>query len=107
MHSLPRVRQRRAWLGAFASLAALTIAVGAALATGTTVGQPTALVERLSGASTTFLDAVATALPVGYAFGAGMVAAVNPADSRSCLPISACTWAPATGRETGPRFAGR
>jgi cytochrome c biogenesis protein CcdA len=36
------------------------------------------LVERLSGTSTTLLDAVATALPVGYAFGAGMVAAVSP-----------------------------
>lgn len=36
------------------------------------------LVERLSGASTTLLQAIATGLPVGYAFGAGMVAAVNP-----------------------------
>jgi len=36
------------------------------------------VVERLSGASTTLLDTIARALPVGYAFAAGMVAAVNP-----------------------------
>ena len=36
------------------------------------------VVERLSGASTTLLQGVAVTLPVGYAFGAGMVAAVNP-----------------------------
>ena len=36
------------------------------------------LVERLSRASTTLLQGVAVTLPVGYGFGAGMVAAVNP-----------------------------
>jgi cytochrome c biogenesis protein CcdA len=34
--------------------------------------------ERLSGASATLLDSIASVLPVGYAFTAGMVAAVNP-----------------------------
>ena len=41
-------------------------------------GGPALQVERLSGGSATILQGIATALPVGYAFGAGMVAAVNP-----------------------------
>jgi cytochrome c-type biogenesis protein len=61
-----------------ASLVALVLAVGAALATVTAVGQPAFWVERLSGTSTTFLQNIGGALPIGYAFGAGMVAAVNP-----------------------------
>lgn len=68
----------RVWLGGLLALAALAVAVSAALATGTSAGGPVIVVERLSGASTTLLQAIATGLPVGYAFGAGMVAAVNP-----------------------------
>ncbi len=75
---MPRLRDRRAWLGALVSVAALAVAFGSALVTGTALSQPTALVERLSGGSATLLDAVGSALPVGYAFGAGMVATVNP-----------------------------
>ena len=69
---------RRGWPGALLALAALAVAFGAALATGTSVGGPVVIVERLSGASTTLLDTIATGLPLGYAFAAGMVAAVNP-----------------------------
>ena len=68
----------RAWLGALLCLAALALAVSAALATGTSAGGPVVFVERLSGASTTVLQGIATGLPAGYAFSAGMVAAVNP-----------------------------
>lgn len=68
----------RVWLGGILSFAALAAVVSAALATGTSAQGPVVVVERLSGASTTLLQAIATGLPVGYAFGAGMVAAVNP-----------------------------
>ena len=68
----------RVWLGGLLSLAALAVVVSAALATGNSAGGPVVVVERLSGASTTLLQAIATGLPAGYAFGAGMVAAVNP-----------------------------
>lgn len=72
------LRDRRAWVGALVSLSALATAIGAALATGAANGGPVLQVERVSGGSATILQGIATALPLGYAFGAGMVAAVNP-----------------------------
>ncbi len=60
------------------SVAALATVVVAALATGNSAGRPVMMLERLSGASTTLLAEIAAGLPVGYAFAAGMVAAVNP-----------------------------
>lgn len=73
-----RFRARRALLAGLLSLAALAIAVGAAIATGSSAGGAVVMIERLSGASTTLLATIGTGLPLGYAFGAGMVAAVNP-----------------------------
>ena len=96
---MPRLRERRAWLGVLTSIAAFALAVGAALATGAGAGQPTALVERLSVVSTTLLDSVASALPIGYAFGAGMVAAVNPCGF-ALLPAYLGLY---LGAEAGPR----
>lgn len=65
-------------MGVLASLGAFTGAVLAALLTGAGVGGFTGGVEGVSSASTTLLAKIAAALPLGYAFGAGMVAAVNP-----------------------------
>ncbi len=72
----PRGRHRR-WLPVLAVLAVLGIAVAAA-----TLGRPApgqvGTAERLSAAATTLLSDLAAAIPLGYAFGAGMVAAANP-----------------------------
>ena len=63
-----------------ALLAAVVLAatVGAALAGGPTGGTVGMWFERLSGSLSVRLGGVGTALPFGYAFGAGMLAAVNP-----------------------------
>lgn len=55
----------------------LALAVGAAVAGRSSAGQ-LGLAESIPAASASMLSRVATALPLGYAFGAGMVAAVNP-----------------------------
>jgi cytochrome c biogenesis protein CcdA len=51
--------------------------VGAVL-TGATIGAVTSGVESLSASSGNFLGSVSRFIPLGFAFGAGMVAAVNP-----------------------------
>src|SRR5262249_33288192 len=92
----------RAWLGGLLSLAALALAVSAAIATGTAAGGPVGFVERLSGASTTLPPAIAAGLPAGYAFGAGMVAAVNPCGF-ALLPAYLGLYLAAEGRPGGWR----
>jgi len=57
---------------------ALLVAVVGSVVTGTNVSVVTAGVESLVTVSNTFLGNLADAIPLGYAFGAGMVAAVNP-----------------------------
>jgi cytochrome c-type biogenesis protein len=52
-------------------------AVGAVL-TGQAIGSVNASIETVSGSSGSLLGSIANAIPLGYAFGAGMVAAVNP-----------------------------
>jgi len=68
----------RGRLGFIASLLALAAAVGLALLTGSGIGPITGGVEKASFASAAALRSLSGALPVGYAVGAGMVAAVNP-----------------------------
>ncbi len=68
-------RGRRAFIASFLVLGA---AVGLALLTGSGIGPITAGVEKASFASAGALRSLSGALPVGYAVGAGMVAAVNP-----------------------------
>ena len=53
-------------------------AVSAAVLTGPTIGSINSGVEAVFSASTSLMAGLADALPVGYAFGAGMVAALNP-----------------------------
>ncbi len=65
-------------LAGLAVLLAYGAAVTAALLTGSGIGGVNLAVESFSSASSNALSLVTTALPVGYAFGAGMVAAVNP-----------------------------
>jgi len=57
---------------------AYVAAAGAALVTRSGTGHLTRGIESASTTSTSLLGGIATALPFGYAFGAGMVAAVNP-----------------------------
>ena len=68
----------RGRLGFIASLLALAAVVGLALLTGSGIGPITGGVEKASFASAAALRSLSGALPVGYAVGAGMVAAVNP-----------------------------
>ncbi len=63
-------RWRTQLLTAGITLGALAVAVGGSLLTGG--------VESISATSSTFLSGIADILPLGYAFGAGMAAAVNP-----------------------------
>ncbi len=69
----PRVAAR--WL---VPLVALAAAVGAALLTGQGIGPITGGVESAAFSSANFLRQVVGIVPVGYAVGAGMVAAFNP-----------------------------
>jgi cytochrome c biogenesis protein CcdA len=61
-----------------AALLALLAAVAGSLFTGTNVGTVTGTVESLVSVSSTFFSNTADLIPLGYAFGAGMVATVNP-----------------------------
>jgi cytochrome c-type biogenesis protein len=77
--SLESIRShRREVLAALAVVAVLAVSIGAAFVTGTGTGQVTRGVEQISFAWVNTLSDVATILPLGFAFGAGMVAAVNP-----------------------------
>ena len=73
----PEPSRLRRGLGFLLACAALASAAAAALATRPEVGGVNG-VEQLSSASATFLSQAASVLPLGYAFGAGMVSAVNP-----------------------------
>ncbi len=59
-------------------LAVLGAAVVGAIVTGTTTGVLTGRVESLSASAGNFLGSTSSLIPLGFAFGAGMVSAVNP-----------------------------
>ncbi len=65
-------------LGTVAALLALGATVLAAVLTERGTDGLVSRVESASGAAGTALSTLATALPLGYAFGAGMVASMNP-----------------------------
>jgi cytochrome c-type biogenesis protein len=69
---------RREVLAALAVVAAFGVAIGAAFVTGTGTGQVTRSVENISFTWQNWLGDFGSLLPVGFAFVAGMVAAVNP-----------------------------
>jgi cytochrome c biogenesis protein CcdA len=70
------------WRRRYAALAVVLLVLGvalvAALLTGAQQSSVTGGVENASSSGTSFLRDLSIALPLGYAFGAGMVAAVNP-----------------------------
>ena len=102
------VASRQGWLGLVASFLALGAAIGLALLTGSHVGPITQGVESASSASAQALGSLSGILPVGYAIGAGMVAAVNPcgfAMLPSYLGLYLGTTDGSESRERlGPRF---
>ena len=59
-------------------LVVLGAAVVGAIVTGTTTGVLTGRVEGLSATAGNFLGSTSSLIPLGFAFGAGMVSAVNP-----------------------------
>ncbi len=65
-------------LSAATFVAALTTAVAASVITGTATSGITSTVNELSGTSSEFIGRTGTFIPLGFAFGAGMVSAVNP-----------------------------
>ncbi len=73
-----RVSAGRRFVAAAAVLVVLVVASVAALLTGSDLNPITGGVEHASANGSTWLRDVSIVLPLGYAFGAGMVAAVNP-----------------------------
>ncbi len=69
---------RRGVLALLATLGALGVAVAAALLTGPGISAITGRTESASFAAAAVLRSVVQVVPVGYALGAGMIAAVNP-----------------------------
>lgn len=69
---------RRRLVASASVIGILSIALIAALSTGNDLSPVTSSVESASTSGSSFLRDLSVALPIGYAFGAGMVAAVNP-----------------------------
>ncbi len=78
MRSQHQVNGRRERLGILVILLTYGIAVLAALLPGRGPGAITGTVESASSAIATLVANLATALPLGYAFAAGMITAFNP-----------------------------
>lgn len=71
-------QEQRIRLGWVTALLVLATAIISAFLTGNATGSVAQGIEAAAAASGTIISDLATALPAGYAFGAGMVAAVNP-----------------------------
>ena len=71
-------RLLRLMLPILAAALALGVAIVGALLAGSDTGGVNGFVESLSGDSSTFLGDLGLLAPLGFAFAAGMVAAVNP-----------------------------
>ena len=68
----------RRWLAIGLGLGTLVVVTIGALLTGPTGGRVVGAGESVSASASSALQGVGAALPLGYAFAAGMVAAVNP-----------------------------
>src|SRR5438876_132054 len=68
----------RARLGTIGMVLALATAIVTALLTGPDAGPLTLALATFSGSSAELVQGLGSAIPLGLAFGAGMVAAVNP-----------------------------
>jgi cytochrome c biogenesis protein CcdA len=80
--SAPAIHEDNSWraraVAAGIAVLALVAAVAGSFVTGNNLSGLTGSVELLSANATTFLSGITNILPLGYAFGAGMAAAVNP-----------------------------
>lgn len=80
--SAAAIQESNSWraraVAAGIAVLALAAAVVGSLVTGNNLSGLTGSVELLSASATTFLSGIANILPLGYAFGAGMAATVNP-----------------------------
>lgn len=85
-----------------AALFALLAAVAAATAAGSGGGEVARAVETASAASSDFLTGIGRYLPFGYAFAAGMVAAVNPCGFALLPAYLALYLDGAAGERSGP-----
>jgi cytochrome c-type biogenesis protein len=74
----PGASLRRRYVAMTIVVLVLALAVVAALLTGSQQSSVTGGIEHASSSGTSFLRDLSIALPFGYAFGVGMVAAVNP-----------------------------
>jgi len=70
-------RSRR-WIAIGLAVATLAVVVTGALLSGPTGGRVVSAGESVSASASSALNGVGAVLPLGYAFAAGMVAAVNP-----------------------------
>jgi cytochrome c-type biogenesis protein len=73
-----RLLSGRAALSLLVTIATLAVSVAGAVLTSDGIGGLNLTVERLSSGSSGFLSEVSLALPLGFAFAAGMVSSVNP-----------------------------
>lgn len=76
--AIPRATWKDSVLPVVAAGGALLVAVVGALITGSSPGQVNVGVENASASAGAFIDDASTFVPLGFAFGAGMVSAVNP-----------------------------
>jgi cytochrome c-type biogenesis protein len=68
----------RRWLAIGIGVGTLAVVTAGALLTGPTGGRVVSAGESVSASASSALQGIGAVLPLGYAFGAGMVAAVNP-----------------------------
>ncbi len=101
-----QIRDHRVQVGLLVSVLAVVAAVVAALLTGAGSLGIVGSVERASSASGTLLQSLAGALPLGYAFAAGMVASVNPCGF-ALLPAYLGYYLSDGGTSVGPRHTGQ
>jgi cytochrome c biogenesis protein CcdA len=101
-----QLREPRTQVGLLASMLAVAAAVVAALVAGPGATGIVGNVERASSASGTLLQKVSGALPLGYAFAAGMVASVNPCGF-ALLPAYLGYYLSDGGTGAGQRRAGQ
>jgi len=76
--AVPGTARSRRWFAVGLAVATLAMVVIIALLSGPTGGRVVSVGESLSASASSVLQGVGAILPLGYAFAAGMVAAVNP-----------------------------
>ncbi|MGD9890210.1 MAG: cytochrome c biogenesis CcdA family protein [Dehalococcoidia bacterium] len=96
--AIPRMIWRAVALPVIAFGTALVVALVGALITGSSPGQVNVGVEHASASAGAFLADTSALIPLGFAFGAGMVSAVNPCGF-TMLPVYLGLYLGARGAE--------